>query len=167
MFNSGSIICNRFLGSKCAFPVNITVSVWVSCYYLPSIHKNNKIICVREVLNIFRWFSSYEIITLRVGCWSSSFGWGPHCYSLDISLIIIIISRHQHRNTWPSPATPPYRPLLPTWPQCYILYRHRAAVCRFELVVLPLLVHLRESTRVHHLWSRPYFSSSVLHVWFG
>ena len=43
----------------------------------------------------------------------------------------------------------PYRPLLPAGLQSYIPYRHRAAVCRFELVVLPLLVHVKEYTGVH------------------
>ena len=80
--------------------------------------------------------------------------------------IIIIMSRHQHGYTWASLATPPYRPLLSAGLQGNIPYRHRAAVCRFELVVLPLLVHVKGSTGVHLLWARPYFSSSVLHVWF-
>ena len=38
----------------------------------------------------------------------------------------------------PSLATPPYRSLLPAGPQGYILYQHRAAVWRFELVALYL-----------------------------
>ena len=36
-------------------------------------------------------------------------------------------------------------------PQGYIPYQHRAAVCRFELVVLPLLIHVKGPTGVHHL----------------
>ena len=83
-----------------------------------------------------------------------------------IIYIIIIMSRYQHGYSWPSLATPPYRPLLPTGPQGYIPYRHRAAICMFELVVLPLHVRLKGSTGVHHLWARPYFSSSVPHAWF-
>ena len=61
---------------------------------------------------------------------------------------------------------PPYRPLLPTGLQGYILYRHRAGVCRFELVVPPLLGYVKGSTGIHHLWARPFFSSSIQHVWF-
>ena len=76
-------------------------------------------------------------------------------------IIIIIMSRHQYGYPWPSLATPPYRPLLPTGLQDYIPYRHRAALCRFLLVILPLLVHGKGSTGVHYLWARPYFSSSV------
>ena len=38
--------------------------------------------------------------------------------------------------------------------------------CRFELNVLSLIVYVKGSIRVHHLWARPYFSSSVPHVWF-
>ena len=36
----------------------------------------------------------------------------------------------------------------------------------FVLVVLLLHGHVWGSIRVHHLWVRPCFSSSVLHVWF-
>ena len=50
--------------------------------------------------------------------------------------------------------------------QDYIPYPHIAAVCMFKLVILLLLGHMRESIGVHHLWARPCFSSSVLHVWF-
>ena len=73
-----------------------------------------------------------------------------------LSLIIIIMSRYQHGYPWPF-TTPPYRPLLPAGPQGYIPY----AVCRFELVILPLLVHMKGFTGVHHLWARPNFFSSV------
>ena len=58
--------------------------------------------------------------------------------------------RHQHGYPWPSLATPPYRPSLPTGPQGYIPYLDRAALNRFELV-LPLLSYVKGSTRVHHL----------------
>ena len=68
------------------------------------------------------------------------------------------MSRYQHEYPWPSLATPPYCPLFPVGLQGYIPYRHRA-VCWFELVVLPLLGHVKGSTWVHHLWARPYFSS--------
>ena len=61
-------------------------------------------------------------------------------------------------------TTPLYRSSLPAGPQGYIPYPHRAAVCRCELVALTLLGHVKGFIRVHHLWARPYFSSSVLHV---
>ena len=41
-----------------------------------------------------------------------------------------------------------------------------AAECMFKLFVLLLPGHMRGSIRVPHLWARPCFSSSVLHVWF-
>ena len=85
----------------------------------------------------------------------------PHPYIYIY--IYIIMSRYQHRYSWPSRATPAYRPLLPAGLQDYIPYRHRAAVCRFNQVVLPLLGHVKGSTGVHHLWARPNFSSSVPH----
>ena len=81
-------------------------------------------------------------------------------------IIIIIMSRYQHGYPWPFLATLLYRPLLPAGLQGYIPYQHRTTVCRFELVILPLLVHLTGSIEVCHLWVHPYFSSSVLHVWF-
>ena len=68
--------------------------------------------------------------------------------------------------SWLSLATPPYHPLLPAGPQGYIPYQYRAAVCRFELVILPLHVHVKDSKGVHHFWTHPYFSSNVPHVWF-
>ena len=80
--------------------------------------------------------------------------------------IIIIISCRQHGYLWPSLATPPYCSLLLAGPQGYIPYRHRPAVCRFELVVLLLLGHMLRSIGVHHLWARSCFSNSVLYVWF-
>ena len=72
-------------------------------------------------------------------------------------IIIIVVSRYQHGYPWLSLAIPPNRPLLPVILHGYILYRHRAAICRFEQVVLPLLVHVKESTGVHHLWAHPPF----------
>ena len=81
-------------------------------------------------------------------------------------LPIIIMSCDLHGYPWPSLATPPYCQLLPAGLQGYIPYWHRAAVCSFGLLVLLLLVLVKRSTGVHHLWACPYFSSSVPHVWF-
>ena len=53
------------------------------------------------------------------------------------------MSRHQHGSPKPSLATRLYRPLLPVGLQGYFLYRHRAVVYRFSLIVLPLLVHVK------------------------
>ena len=84
----------------------------------------------------------------------------------DNIIIIIIMSRYQHGYFLLSLATPPNCLLLLGSPQGYILYQHRTAVYRFELGVMPLLVHVKGSTRIHHSWARPYFFSSVPHVWF-
>ena len=81
-------------------------------------------------------------------------------------IIIIIMSCRLHGYPWPSLAIPPYRSSPLAGLQGYILYPHIAAVCKFELVVLLLLGHMWGSIGVHHLWARPCFSSSVLHVWF-
>ena len=80
--------------------------------------------------------------------------------------LFIITSRNHHRYLRYSFATPPYCALLQAGLQAYILYRHGAAECRFQLVVLPLLVHVKGCTGVHPLRVRPYFSSSVSHAWF-
>ena len=40
-------------------------------------------------------------------------------------------------------------------------YLHIAAVCRFELTALVLHRHMKGSIGVHHLWARPYFTSSL------
>ena len=63
------------------------------------------------------------------------------------------MSRYQHGYSWPSLAISPYRPLLPSGLQDYILYRHRAAACKFELVVLPLLIHGKGDRA--HKWCTP------------
>ena len=81
-------------------------------------------------------------------------------------IIIIILSSHQHGYPWPSLATSPKRSLLLAGPQGYTPYPQRATVCRFELIALLLLSHVKGSIEEHHLWARPYFSNSVLHVWF-
>ena len=79
---------------------------------------------------------------------------------------IIIMSCRQHGYPWPSLATSPYRSLPLAGLQGYIPYPHIAAVCMFVLVVLLLPGHMWGSIGVHHLWARPCFSSSVLHIWF-
>ena len=65
----------------------------------------------------------------------------------------IIMSCYQYGYPWPSLATLLYRTLLPAGLQDYISYRHRAAVCRFLLVFLPLFVHVKRSTGVHYMCS--------------
>ena len=49
-----------------------------------------------------------------------------------------------------SSSSPSCRASLPVGLQGYILYRHRAVVCRFYLVVLPLLFHVKWFTGVCH-----------------
>ena len=87
-------------------------------------------------------------------------------YLKSIVIIIIIMSCHQHGYPWLSLATSPYHSSPPAGLQGYILYSHIVAVCKFELVVLLLHGHMWGSIGVHHLWSRPCFSSSVPRVWF-
>ena len=81
--------------------------------------------------------------------------------TVTLAKLIHIMSRYQHRYFWPSLAIPRYCPLLLAGLLGYIQYRHRAALCRFELDVLPLLVSVKGSTGVLHLQARPNFSSSV------
>ena len=90
----------------------------------------------------------------------------PFFIIIIIIIIIIIVSCHRHGYPWPSLATSPYRSSPLAGLQSYIPYPHIAAVCMFELVVLLLSGHMWGSIGVHHLWVRPCFSSSVLHVWF-
>ena len=74
------------------------------------------------------------------------------------------MSCRKHGYPWPSLATSPYRSSLLAGFQGYIPYPHAAAVWMFELVVLLLPGHMWGYIEVHHLWARPCFSSSVLHV---
>ena len=76
---------------------------------------------------------------------TSSFSWGTvnHYFSITFSVYLSTMSRYQHGYPWTSLATPSYSPLLPVGLQKYIPNQHKAAVCRFELVVLSLLVHIK------------------------
>ena len=74
------------------------------------------------------------------------------------------MSCHYHRYPWPSLATSPYHSSPLAGLQGNIPYPRVAAVCMFELVVLLLLGHMRGSIEAHHLWARPCFPSSVMHV---
>ena len=106
-------------------------------------------------------------------CWLSKYVYLHHlqdesnttCAS-TLSFCCIIVSCRQHGYPWPSLATSLYPSSPLAGLQSYILCLHIAAVCKFELVVLLLLGHMWGSIGVHHLWARPCFSSSVLHVWF-
>ena len=90
------------------------------------------------------------------------------CFYIFIKYIIIIIimSCWKHGYPWSSLATFPYRSSPQAGLLDNILYPHIVAECMFVLVVLLLHGHVWGSVRVHHLWVRPCFSSSVLHVWF-
>ena len=79
--------------------------------------------------------------------------------------VIIIMLCHRHGYPWPSLATSPYHSSPLAGLQGCIPYLHIAAGCMFELVVLLLPGHMWGSIGVHHLWARPCFSSSDLHVW--
>ena len=102
-------------------------------------------------------------LSLTGGESGTGFSVNPNVY---IYINIIVMSRHPHGYPWPSLATPPYRPLLPAGLWGYIPYQDRAVVCKFGLVLLLLLVHVKGSTGLNHLWACSYSSSSVPHVWF-
>ena len=81
----------------------------------------------------------------------------------NVTLIIIIIMLlHQHGYPRSFLATVLCRPLLPVGLQGFIPYRHRAAVCRFKLVVQNLFDHMKGSTGLHHLFSLARWESSSL-----
>ena len=84
-------------------------------------------------------------------------------YSLESSSFTLI--HHYHLMLPARISLTPYRSSLPAGPNGYTPYPHIAAVCRFELVALLLLGHLRGSIGEHDL-ARPCFSSCFLHVWF-
>ena len=110
------------------------------------------------------FWDSFEWFCLQIRSEPKSFFFS--CPRLCDRGFIIILSCHQHRYPWSFLATSPYRSSLPAGPQGYTPNLHIAAVCRFELVALLLPGYVKGSIGVHHLWARPYFSSSVLHVWF-
>ena len=101
---------------------------WLNFYLYMSIswkvHRLTKILS-RNMIKWALFFSIVLIIYIYI-----------YIYIHTHIIIIIIMSRYQHGYTRPSHAIPPYRPLLSADRQGYISYRHRAAVCRFELDVL-------------------------------
>ena len=86
--------------------------------------------------------------------------------NIYIYIYLIIMLCRQHGYPWPFLITSSYHSSPLAGLQGYIPYPHRAAICIFELTVLLLLSHMWGSIGVHHLWARPCFSSSILHVWF-
>ena len=86
-------------------------------------------------------------------------------YSVWFSLVLCLINHYRLFNSklyiyHHHPSSPP------AGLQGYILCPHIVAVRKFELVVLLLHGHMWGSIGVHHLWTRPCFSSSVPRVWF-
>ena len=95
--------------------------------------------------------------------------WSMDSKSCDVNMLVhcvlwhispLISTCHQHGYPWPSLATPAYCLSLPAGPQGYTSYPHKATVCSCELVAPSLLGHVKRFIGVHHLWVRPYFSSS-------
>ena len=126
--------------------------VWGRTIVSPSTFKK---ISIQACSSVLEW-KIWSIFAIHI----SLIVWAKFIY------IIIIFSRYLHGYPWPSLATPPYRSSLPVGSQGYTPCHHRAAVCRFERAAQLLHCHVKGSIGVHHLWARPYFSSSVLHVWF-
>ena len=86
---------------------------------------------------------------------------------LFIEFIWLSIANHHHLvvpSAWIS-LTLFHHPSLSLIVSGFTPYPHRAAVCKFELVALLLLGHVKGSIGVPRLWTRLYFSSSVPHVW--
>ena len=121
--------------------------------------------------NLLRWntFSgnknkTFLTIYMETQLWRSFFVW--------LLLIVAFVGKFLSSSSSSCRAIStdildPLSPHLPIvhcfWqtPRATIPYRHRAAVCWFELDILPLLVHVKGSAGAIHLWARPYFSSSV------
>ena len=89
-------------------------------------------------------------------------------YNIYIYIYIYIYNHHAGSTDIPDPLSPLFliihRLRQVFWTTTCIL---TVAECMFVLVVLLLHGHVWGSIRVHHLWVRPCFSSSVLHVWFA
>ena len=93
---------------------------------------------------------SYLIILF---VWTQLYSFKYSCLILIIVIIIIIIMLcWQHGSPWLSLTTHLYRPSLLGGLPHYILYQHRAVEYRFWLVILLLLVYVKGSTGIYHLW---------------
>ena len=123
--------------------------------YLKTFNSANNLLLINKIILIRKW-NHLTVCKKRAQV---------HLKMLSTKCFIFMLC-HQHGYPWLSLATSPYRSTPLAGLQGYISYSHIAAVCMFELVVLLLLGHMWGSIGVHHLWARPCFSSSVLHVWF-
>ena len=85
--------------------------------------------------------------------------------SLSLSLSLYL-SLSLSISLYLSPTIRLYRPSLPAGLQGNSLYEYRAVVDGFLLVAQPLPVHVKRFTGILPLWVCPYFSNSVLRVWF-
>ena len=137
---------------------------------LPLLIKLEILIQISVLISLLVYKSERCATNLKSGWGLKLFEWQSNVpfyyFKTGSSYFIILMLHHQHRSPWSSPATLLYRPLFLVCLQGYILYQHRAVVCRFLLVVLPFLIHVKGSTGVCHLWICSYFSSNFLYVWF-
>ena len=70
----------------------------------------------------------YRIFTTSFWWWVKKKKYVYYPLNIQIYIITIIISRHQHGYVWPSLTIPPYHPLLPVGLQGYIPYWHRSVL---------------------------------------
>ena len=148
---------NGFLGfsSDSSWPPNRHAHSWteIIIHYLPTpgwstgvvlnTQPQRNVAPIKDELCKYLLSETYEHIFFLFTCyvilyWSELFHF-------------IILSCHQHGYLWPTLSTPPYRSSLPAGPLGYTPYPHRVAVCRFELITLLLLGHVKGSIGVHHL----------------
>ena len=66
-------------------------------------------------------------------------------------------SCHAISADFPHPLSPPL-PIVHCFRKVFRYTSRIGVVCRFELVVLPFLLHVKGSTGVHHIWDCSYFS---------
>ena len=154
-------------------------------YICPSVHRDMYIRLYRHMYMILCWCISDQRVYRYMYIYSTNICMSayvyPHTWMVDTAVskwgfrnyiyMYVYIYHHQHvvpptRISLTSLANSPNRSSILAGLLGYILYPHRAAVCMFGLVVLLLLGYMWGSIGVHHLWGRPCFSSSVLHVWF-
>ena len=152
--NLQGLICHKTLTTK------QPIKKWILRFH------NLNILCFRTILQLL-----HRTLLSSISIWIS-FSLSFSLF-ISLSLSLSLSHTHTHKYMYISSSSSSCRPGYP-WPslatspclQGYIPYPHRAAVCMFELVVLLLLGNMWGSIGIHHLWARPCFSSSVLHVWF-
>ena len=139
--------------------------------YKNLLHAQNDYLVVKQCIQLMNNFFADTILGHTNALTNVSFLIKTNfsCFSTNFSLKLKKSSSSSSCRTISTDISDPLSPYLP------IVHCFREATSRIGTELLYVgsswtsylcSAMWRRSTRVHHLWARPYFTSSVQHVWF-